>query len=133
MLGNDLSDNARFLTDVRFAAEAIGNEAIACPKTNVASKPIIKDDDTNCRDKHPMCRVRYDQEERHDMLIGFFVPDGNLAARSKLSNLQTKTRPLSEGERPDPKMSYGWKSTLACWLSPNAVKNINHITATDHF
>ena len=69
MLGNDLSDNARFLTDVRFAAEAIGNEAIACPKTNVASKPIIKDDDTNCRDKHPMCRVRCNHEKREERLI----------------------------------------------------------------
>ena len=63
VLGNDLSDNARFLTDVRFAAEAIGNEAIACPKTNIASKPTIKDD-TNCRDKHPMCKVRCKNEER---------------------------------------------------------------------
>ena len=114
MLGNDLSDNARFLTDVRFAAEAIGNEAIACPKTNLALKPIIKNDDTNCRDKHPMCRVRCNHEKREERLIEnmFFFPDGNLAARIKLRNLQAKTWPLSKGELAALIISYSWKSYL---------------------
>ena len=94
MLGNDLSDNARFLTDVRFAAEAIGNEAIGCPRPNVAFEPNIKDD-TNCRDKHPMCRVRY---KIINEIENFIFPVGNIAARKKLPDLQAKTRNLPEGE-----------------------------------
>ena len=49
--GNKHNDNARTLTEIRFAAANVGDEGMSCPKQNQAEpEPECKDKYKNCPD-----------------------------------------------------------------------------------